>query len=308
LAEYKGGSLRRLIDTSQLTPSLKRALKAPRVLTASLRVLPDFIIIGAQRCGTTSLYRYVARHPRVVPAFRKEVHFFCKNFAKGLNWYREHFPTAVYKRTVEKLLGRRVLTGEATTDYILHPAAAERVFSTIPKVKLIVILRNPADRAYSHYVHEVRRGRETLTFEAAVKLEPDRIKGGNGESGGVNYHLNYNYLHYSYVTRGIYVDQLKPWLAIFPRERILIFASEDFYADPPKVLAQTQEYLGLERKELKTYEKYNYRGYVRLEAAKHEDAAYPPISVPVRRALVDFFAPHNQRLYELLRRDFHWDC
>lgn len=299
--------MKRFIETSHLSPPLKLALKAPRALTAPLRVLPDFIIIGAQRCGTTSLYRYLTKHPRVVPAFRKEVHFFCKNFKKGLNWYREHFPTHLYKYSVGKLIGKSLLTGEASTDYILHPKAAERAFNALPRVKLIVVLRNPVDRAYSHYYLEIRRGRESLSFEEAIKLEPERLKGEKSKVRVDDDDNTYNYQHYSYLTRGIYIDQLKPWMTLFPRDQVFILRSEDFFMDPPTALSQAQEYLGLERQDLEEYEKYNYAGYLRLDATKHNDPAYPRMSGGLRRDLIDYFKPHNESLYKFLERDFGWE-
>jgi Sulfotransferase domain len=236
------------------------------------------------------------------------VHFFSKNFQKGISWYREHFPTHLYMYSVGKLLGRDLVTGEASTDYVLHPKAAERVFNALPQVKLIVILRNPIDRAYSHYNHEVVMGRESLPFEAAIELEPERLKGEKGKVfADDDFYNTYNYQRYSYLTRGIYIDQLKRWMTLFPRDQFCVLRSEDFYADPGAALSRTLEYLGLERFDLKEYEKYNYAGYTRLEAIKHNYTAYPTLSATLRRNLINYFKPYNERLYELLGRDFDWD-
>lgn len=299
--------MKRYIDPTVLPPWLKRFAKAPRALTSRLRVLPDFIIIGAQRCGTTSLYRYLIQHPSIAPAFRKEVHFFSKNFRKGPNWYREHFPSYLYKNTIRALLGRAFLTGEASTDYIFHPYAAQRAFRTVPRVKLIVLLRNPVDRAYSHYYHEVRKERESLSFEAAIEREPERLNSEDTKGFVDRDYSSYNYLYYSYLTRGIYVDQLKAWMALFPREQVFILRSEDFYADPSTALLQTLEFLEVEKWELPEYRKYNYGGYSRLDAAENNRPLYPSMDGAVRKALIDYFKPYNQRLYQLLGTDFDWD-
>jgi|SRR5690242_3518862 len=121
-------------------------------------ILPHFLIIGAQRCGTTSLFEYLARHPDVAPPSAKELHFFDSEYHKGDAWYRERFPS----------LRNGFITGEATPYYIFHPHTPTRVRDWNSKVKLIVLLRNPVDRAYSHYHHEVRLGTESLDFETAL--------------------------------------------------------------------------------------------------------------------------------------------
>ena len=119
---------------------------------------PNFLIIGAQRCGTTSLYNYLIQHPQIVPSSKKEVHFFDLNFHLGQSWYEKHFPE----------VSDNILTGEASPYYIFHPLCPKRIFDYDPSVKLIVILRNPIDRAYSHYRHIVRLGHEPLKFEDAL--------------------------------------------------------------------------------------------------------------------------------------------
>ena len=145
--------------------AIRNSLLSLRTPALRIRLMPEFIVIGAQRCGTTSLYAYLSSHPQVVPAIKKEVHFFDYNFGKGLDWYRSHFPRWTP-------MG---VTGEATPYYMFHPNAAKRVYQVIPQTKLIMLLRNPIDRAYSHYHHEVRLGVESATFQEAIRLEPARI-------------------------------------------------------------------------------------------------------------------------------------
>lgn len=267
----------------------RRVLDATRMgwrrSTWRARRAPDFLIIGAQRCGTSSLYRYLTQHPGIDSALRKEVHFFDDNFARGLSWYRAHF--AVSRRT------GAALTGEGSPYYIYHPAVPQRVSQTLARVKLIALLRNPVVRAYSHFHHECRMKRETLSFEEAIDLEAERLndEGQKLLDGRVDY--SFNHRTYSYLDRGIYVDQLKNWERFFPKEQMLILKCEDFYEDTAATLRQTYEFLELPPAESRTYRKPKYPGY-------------PPMSPATTRRLTEHFEPHNQRLYEHLGRRFDW--
>ena len=177
------------------------------------RVLPDFLVIGVMKGGTTSFFNYLAQHPQINPPFRKEIKFFDIHYLQGLGWYRAHFPTRFKMKS-------GMLTGEATPYYIFHPAAPERVAKVLPNVKLIALLRNPVDRAYSHYNHMLRVGREPLPFEEAITREAERL---DGEAEKIVANLRYStfkHLHYSYLARGRYIEQLEKWFALFPRERI----------------------------------------------------------------------------------------
>jgi len=134
------------------------------------RGLPDFLVIGAQRSGTTTLFYDLCRHPQVAGSPVKEVHFFDHHFSRGVGWYRSFFPpTAAQERARRR--GGELLGGEATPNYLFHPAAPERAAETVPHVRLIAILRDPVDRAYSHYRKSVERRVERLSFEAALAAE-----------------------------------------------------------------------------------------------------------------------------------------
>src|SRR5579885_1417562 len=122
-----------------------------RVITGNLRLLPDFLIIGGQRCGTSSLYYYLTEHPGIISASTKETHFFDESFSKGIGWYRAQFPSSFQKMYVTNVLKRDFLTGEGTPYYILYPHAPRRTFEIVPHVKLIALLRNPVERAHSQY-------------------------------------------------------------------------------------------------------------------------------------------------------------
>ena len=143
--------------------------------TAALRLMPNFILIGGQRCGSTSLMKALAAHPWIVPALGKEVRFFDTHFSRGVAWYRVHFPCRAYRQICELVRGHTFLTGEATVSYIYHPDVPSRVQSTVPGVKLIAILRDPVDRAYSHYRHSVRHGFEDLSLRDALQAEAERL-------------------------------------------------------------------------------------------------------------------------------------
>lgn len=278
--------------------TIKRGLKAvalvPRVLTSWARPLPDFIIIGAQKCGTTSLYNYLIRHPAVVPAFNKEVHFFDLNFQKGIAWYRAHFPTSVYRSYANRLLGQDRITGESSPYYIFHPLAPQRISRAIPHVRLIALLRNPVDRAYSHYQKAARNGLEPLSFEDAIEREEKRLRRETGRMLEEENYYSFDHQKRSYLSRGIYVDQLKVWRSLFPEEQILVLRSEDFFADPATVVNRVYEYLHLPQWELMEYKKHNFASYAEMDEA-------------TKRRLIEYFAPHNQRLYEYFGVDFGWD-
>ena len=286
------------IMIAPLTSSVKEAiyqnLRSHRILPNQIRLLPDYMIIGAQRCGTTSLYHYLKQHPCVGPALLKEVHFFDINFSKGIAWYRAHFPSFLYKFLIKQISKQNFVTGEASPCYLFHPHAPKRVRKILPRVKLIILLRNPVDRAYSHYHHESRKGREALSFEDAIEGEEERLRGELDKMLADDNYFSFNRQHYAYLSRGVYIDQLKTWMSLFPKDQFLIIKSEDFYEDPPRIYKQVLKFLNLPDWELKEYSKYNY-------------AHYSKIDVTTRKRLIDYFKPHNQRLYEYLGVNFDWE-
>jgi hypothetical protein len=273
-----------------MTPKLK--VSPLRVASSSIRVLPDFIIIGAQKCGTTSLYEYLAAHPAVAPAARKEVHYFDRGFRRGKGWYRAHFPTAPYRVAREVLTGQRLVVGEASPMYLFHPHVPKRVRALLPEAKLIALLRDPVERAYSQYHHRVRRGKEPLAFSEVLAREAQRLTG-EVERVSDATHTNLMHRHVSYLARGIYADQLTKWLRLFSREQLLILPSEEFFADTSRVFSQVLEFLGLSPWAPPRFDAFN-------------PGRYADMDPPTRRWLVDYFAPHNERLYQLVGRDFGW--
>jgi len=264
------------------------------ITTGSGHVLPDFLIIGAARSGTTSLYEYLTQHPSVIPGVGKEVYFFDKKYDQGINWYKSFFPTKISKSRLEKKLKRNCITGEATPRYLYHPYTPKRVFDLIPNVKLIVLLRNPIDRAYSHYQMEVDHGHENLSFEEAIEKEESRVK---HEIELMNNNENYYSVEFyrkSYLTRGIYVTQLKNWFKFFPRNQFLIIKSEDFYSNTPYVYNTVLKFLELPEFKLQHYKQFKMR-------------QYSSMTNKIRKKLSDYFAPYNKELYKLIGINFNWE-
>lgn len=289
--------MRHLLDRSSILRPLPRAVK-PIVyfhyqLTAGLRLLPDFLIIGAQRSGTTYLYNNLSRHPCIMPALTKEVHFFDVRFERAMDFYRAFFPLHLWK-DIQQMRHQPLLTGEASPYYIFHPHVPGRIAKTLPQVKLVALLRNPVDRAYSHYHHERRKGVETLSFEDAIEHEAARLAGEEQRLQCDERYTSYNHQHYSYLARGIFVDQLVRWLHVFPQEQLLIVQSEQLYAKPAAVLGQVLEYLGLPAWQPKAFYRPNSPGY-------------PTMNSQTREHLAAYFRPHNHQLYDYLGTRFGWD-
>jgi hypothetical protein len=264
-----------------------------RLLTNRLRGLPDFIILGTQRGGTTSLYNYLADHPQIRPCFLKETHFFDRYYKRGIGWYRAYFPFRRTLMTTASDWGVSHLTGEATPYYLYHPHVPNRVHKAIPQAKLIVLLRNPVDRAYSHYNHVAKNGLESLTFEKAIERELEIMPVETQKILDDENYLSFTYQNYSYLSRGIYIDQLLNWFKYFNRDRILVLKSETFYDDPSSALNKTLEFLGLPIWAPISFEKYNL-------------AHYTPMKDTTHKWLTEYFRPHNSRLYEYLGEDFYW--
>lgn len=265
-------------------------------MTGPLRALPDFMVVGTQRGGTSSLYKYLGRHPAVAPTLRKETEYFTRGYGNGERWYRGHFPLEV-RRTVSQTVNRRRLqTFEATPDYLVHPLAADRAFDLIPNAKMVAMVRNPIDRAYSHYKHMVRLEFERRSFEQAISRELEEITPLLEKMASDPTYDATHFLRYSYLTRGHYAEQLTRWLAHYPE--MLIIRSEDFYADTPATFLQILEYLDLEAWQPAEFSNYSYA------STPPNDSGLP---AHLREQLADHYRPHNAALSQLLGRDFGWD-
>ncbi len=283
----------------QMIPKwVKTALRWPRYRLSMLyrlatwrsRYLPDFIIIGAQKSGTKSLYYYLSQHSELLPAFRKEVHYFdggldshVDNFEKGQKWYCAHFPLK-NNSTLQK-------TFEASPLYIFNPLAPRRIFDLIPKVKLIVLLRNPTERAISHYFHEKRLNKESLSIYEAFQREEQRLESVIKAKD----YKNDIFIHHSYKSRGLYKDQLARYLKYFPRQQILVIKREEFFSEPDNTLRQVFEFVGVDTefkvKDLRPRNVASNRGEVDQKVYEY---------------LNSYFLPHNQALYELIGENYGW--
>ncbi|MHC4845901.1 MAG: sulfotransferase domain-containing protein, partial [Planctomycetota bacterium] len=276
-------------------PTLKHKFQqAYRLASSPLRTLPDFLIIGAKKCGTTALYSYLTQHPSIAPALKKEIYFFNAFHGRGKLWYRSHFPTVLTKWQAKRSSGRPLLTGEATPDYLFHPHCARLIHEDVPKAKLIVILRNPVDRAYSFYNHNLRAGLETLSFDEAVDSEEARLAEEAKKVDAQPDYFSFDYMHHSYLRRGIYVDQLKSWNEFFPKEQMLVLQTEALYERPKELLERAFEFLDLPYHEPGAFKKLN--------AAP----PYPDMDPSAREKLSRYFEPHNRRLYEYIGTDMGW--
>lgn len=251
------------------------------------------MIIGAQKAGTSSIYHWLRGHPHVV-AHEKEVSYFSQHYGRGPDWYRSHFPLLWTCRQFLAKHGRPLITGEATPEYMLDPHTPGRMAQLIPDVKLIVSLRNPVDRAYSQFQMNRRVGIEPVeSFTQALSLEDGRFGDPTALSRTTRENLTLRkWTHY--LGRGHYADALLRWFAEFPREQFCIVAFDDLVRSPAQTVATLESFLGL-------------APHLHDSLAPHNDGSYPPLEGETRAALADYFRPHNERLYELLGRDFGWD-
>lgn len=257
-----------------------------RWISASARCLPQFLIIGAMRGGTTTLYRHLVTHSRIEPAFNKEVHFFDKNFHKGLGWYRAFFPLRL--STPDD-----AITGEATPYYLFHPRCPRHVAKLLRDIRLIAVLRDPLERAFSHYQWAVERGREKLSFEEAIEAEEDRLSGEHERLSADAGYTSFAHQVHSYKARGLYADQLERWFAEFDRQSIMVLKSESLFTDPSSTMPNVLRFLGLPDEE--------------LGMLPHRNMGSGRLMDPMmREKLHSYFQPHNERLYQLLGWTEEW--
>lgn len=209
--------------------------------------------------------------------------FFDRHYARGVAWYRGHFPARS---------GARII-GEASPGYLFHPLAPERVRETVPEARLVVLLRDPVDRALSHYHHEVALGRERLSFDEALDAEEERTRGEAERMLRDPLYFGHAWWDFTYVARGRYAEQLERWLAVFPPEQLLVLASEELAADTGGTYRRVLEFLGAGAHDLAEYPRV-YR------------QEYAEMAPETRRRLAETFSEPNRRLYELLGRDLGW--
>ncbi|WP_027341699.1 sulfotransferase domain-containing protein [Hamadaea tsunoensis] len=265
-------------------------------LTAGARLLPSFLICGGQRCGTTSLYRALAQHPTVLKAvLHKGVHYFDTNYQRGPEWYRAHFPL---RRHAERLLDEHGVPGqtfESSPYYLYHPHAAARIARDLPGVKIIILVRDPVERAYSHHAHEVARGFEMEPdFARALQLEPLRLRGQHERLLNDPNAYSFAHQHHAYRGRGEYAAYLEKMAQQVGRDHLLVLSSEEFFVDPKPVYDRVQDFLGLPHLGYPEFEQHNARPR--------------PVELAdgVRAELTEHFAPHDAALSGWLGRTPAW--
>lgn len=282
----------------------KQALRTFGVATFPVRRRPEFVIIGAKRAGTTSLYRYLLSHPQILPLFpsaarlpmaenMKGVHYFDTGYEHGMAWYRSHFPSHFGRGVAALRHSRPVIAGEASPYYLFHPLAASRATDKIPQAKLIVMLRDPVARTYSHYCEQRRNGVETLSFEDALEAETERLMGEEERLCRDAHSYSFAHEHQSYAAQSVYLPSLRRWKDRFPSDQVLVVRSEDFYEFPQTIYDQVVEFLGLPARRLDDPKPWNVSGGTEM-AAK------------TRLRLESQFAASVSALEEYLNRDLRW--
>jgi hypothetical protein len=272
--------------------------------------LPTFLIIGAMRCGTTTLARSLGAHPEVFVPPQKEIHYFDRHLNRGVDWYRAFFAGV----SIETVLG------EATPAYMYEPDSPRRIAGLIPDAQLLCILRNPVDRAYSHYWLERGLGREPLEFREALEAEPDRRAADRSPE-----RINHAYLDCSR-----YLPQLERVCQHFPREALHVVILEEFEQDPAGAYRHICRFLRVSEgfipssvgQRLNRYREYHSlrlrravrtggRGLVKRVLGRlnvRSGSTYPPMDPDLREDLVRRFSPHNEELGRWLGKDLsRWD-
>ena len=255
-----------------------------RSYTSTFRSLPDYLIVGAQKSGSTSLYDYLIQHPEVAPAKTKEVHYFSNNYEKGVSWYRAHFSFSF-------LSG---LIGEATPYYLYHPLAADRIKKTLPGVKIMVVLRDPSSRAISHYHHAVNHGFEETSIKEAFERDLNNYK--ELTSRVYDGERIVKHQENSYISRGFYVEQLERYYELFDRENILLVKSDEFFDDPQGVLNVVFKFLNIDP------------DFIPSDMGVKNPGKYKEISREnideVKSWLEDVYREHNEKLRDQYGIDF----
>ena len=288
----------RRVTPSGVAGTIRSAARAYGSATSGLREMPDFLVIGAKKGGTTSVANWLVQHPQVMPMFprfqrHKSPHFFDINYWRGPDWYLSHFPTKVARRLRARRAGGAQV-GESSPYYLFHPAAPARIRETAPDARLIAILREPVSRAHSNYFDRVVAKTEDLpTFEDAIEAEEKRLSGVTTEWLAEPANYSFDHDHHTYLARGHYAEQLGNYYAHFPREQLLVLPLEALKNDPAGAFRRIEDHLRLDHHA------------VELEARNAREGN-PKILPETRQRLAAHYAPHNRALVELLGEDYGW--
>lgn len=279
---------------SQIKTSARWCLERAALATWDKRVLPELVLVGAQRGGTTALTEALYRLPITDrPRRGKGSHYFSYNYYRGWEWFQAQFPSQAWADRVEKKHGRPMFCFDACPYYLFHPFAIERMAQALPDAKLMIMLRDPVRRAESHFHHSVSHGHEDLTFAEALMQETTRLAGEDEKMRDDWSYWSHSHEHHSYASKGMYADQIERLLTFYPREKVLILQSEAFYRDPNTELAKVTSWLGLPDVELATQDKRNSHEYKKMDGE-------------VRDQLIQLYREPNNRLYRLLGEQYDW--
>ena len=286
------------IEPQSVPPAARRAAHAVSVSTGRIthraRMLPAFLIVGAQRGGTTSMYRTLSQHPAILKAvLHKGVHYFDTGYDHGLGWYQGHFPLRARAVLARRATGDAPLTFESSPYYMFHPLAAQRISRDLPSVKLLVLVRDPVERAYSAHAHELARGYETEPFDRALELEDQRLAGEAERIVAQPGYQSHSHQHHGYRVRGQYADQLERLEDLFGRDRIHVVDSGRFFTDPEPVYDGVLSFLGLRQYGYPVFERHNAR-------------PRSPMPETLRATLNDHFLPYDERLAHWLGAPPSW--
>jgi len=261
-------------------------------LTSSFRVSPNFFVIGGVRCGTTSLYHYLGQHNCIKQAAYDELGYFDDNFHLGLNWYRSLFPTKFMQKKIESEY-KKFLTYDVTPFYIYNPLVVDRIFKFSPNAKIIAVLRNPIDRAYSNYNSKMQAEGDTkTTFEEIINPEIEIIE--KNKKNIDDYAFLVNTFYELLLARGFYAKQLEFWFKKFPRKNILLISSEELATNTDKTISEIFEFLEVPIQKISDLTKQNV-------------IKYPKMKDSTREILINFFKPYNEKLFGMLGRRFNWN-
>ncbi|MEN8238416.1 MAG: sulfotransferase [Actinomycetota bacterium] len=275
----------RPVDQSFRARLSRSATWKARRATASRRSLPDFVITGGQRCGTTSLYESLAGHSHIDPSLKKEIHYFDLHIDRGEDWYRAHFPL------VSRSAGR--LTFEATPNYLASVHAPKLMKALVPDVKLITLLRDPVERTYSSWKLRTYEGAENRPFATAVRDELAGVEVTHDDIDDERRRSLDRAMRWAYVEKSRYDEHFDRWFEFFDREQFLILKSEALFADPSAGLAQIEAFLGIDHDPSITLPHTNFTPTSSMDAS-------------FRQYLREYFAPHNERLTSIAGVDFGW--
>ena len=235
------------------------------MVTADLRILPSIVIVGAQRAGTTTLFRLFSDHPSVHRAtLSKGVGYFDLSYHRGPRWYRAHFPVRTPRPSPQ---GVPYVTFESSGYYAFHPLAIERLAADLPSAHVVFMVRNPVDRAYSAHRHEQARGFEDEEFARAVELEDARLSGEVDRILADPRYESLHHRHHAYLGRGRYGEQVARMHRHLGADRVHVVDADAFFARPQAVFADLQQAVGLPVWEPATVEQWNARARDPLDPA-----------------------------------------